>query len=706
VTRQRIPFANVTILNTTRGAASNSVGLYYIPKLPPGTYKVEASVIGYSPAVKDVSLREGESLEVDFELAPSSIEIREVVVHAPRKRLELETSTSVQVMQQQELKAVPVAAQQDLLQSLKVLPGIVSTSDVSSRFYVRGGAGDQNLFLYDGIRVYNPFHALGIFSCFNPEVVENVEVYTGAFPPQFADRLSSVVNIMTRDGRADRMSARAGVNFLSTEAELEGPLFGNSSWLVDGRRSMSSRTYSKIIGADVPVSFYDATLKLTSKPGGVTKFDFTFLSSGDELRLPGADQPSYSWRSNGFSIMGSSVPTEQLFVQWLVFGSSYSAQRNPKSSQTIPPLSTSVKHYGVRTSATLYTSQYDMYYFGFEFGVPTMDYSFVNLLDAPQRITSTIVEPLAWIRYLAKLGDLELDGGLHIDMGSLLQGGRPARDVQPRVNVSYLLRGTWRAKAAFGRFTQHVVTVVSEDDIISLIDPWIRIPDNLPPEQADHYVVGLTGNLSEQSFLTLEGYYKHYGSLVEYNRDKIDATDPDYIQGTGNSYGAEVMLRSKIQWIDVLGAYSLSWAKLDNQGFVYFPRYDRRHHVNLMLIGRPVKGLSVTLHWEYGSGFPFSQTIGYFDRLTFDEALPGRFELETGSPYLMLGPKDAARLPAYHRLDASANYDVSFLGFDISCGVDLLNVYNNQNIFYFDRVTGERVNMLPFFPSAALTITY
>jgi hypothetical protein len=706
VTRQRIPFANVTVLNTTRGAASNNVGFYYIARLAPGTYQVEVRIIGYTSTVKQVSLQDGQSLEVDFELAPTPIEIHEVLVNAPRKRLDLEISTSVQVMQQQELKAIPVAAQRDLLQSLKILPGIVSTSDVSSRFYVRGGAGDQNLFLYDGIRVYYPFHALGIFSSFNPNVVSNVEVHTGAFPPGFGGRLSSVVNILTRDGRADRLAARASVNLLSTEAELEGPVFGNSSWLVNARRSISSRTYSNIIGANVPVSFYDATVKLSTKPGGVRKFDFTFLSSGDVLHSPGADQPDYSWRNNGFSIAGSAVPTEQLFLQWLVFGSIYSAEREAKSSKAIPPVSTSVKHYGVRTSATLYTGPNDIYYFGFEFGVPTMDYSFVNLLGVPQHLTSTIVEPLAWVRYLGKLGDLELDGGLHVEVGSLLEGASFARDMQPRVNVSYVLLGTWRAKAAFGRFTQRMVTVGTEDDVISLVDPWIRIPDNLPLEEADHYVVGLTGNLSDQSFLTLEGYYKYYRSLVVYNRDKVDAGDPDYVRGTGKSYGVELMLRSRIEWVDFYGAYSLSRAELNNEGLVYFPRYDRRHHINLMVIGRPVKGLSVTVHWEYGSGFPFSQTIGYFDRLTFGEALPGRFELETGLPYLMLGQKNAARLPAYHRLDADLAYDVTLLGFDISFGLDFLNVYDNENIFYFDRITGQRVNMLPFFPSAMLTVKY
>lgn len=151
--------------------------------MAPGTYEVEVCVMGYSSVRKKVALRAGQSLELNFDLPPTSIEIQEVLVSVPRKRMDLEVSTSVHVIQKQDLKAIPVAAQGDLLQSIQILPGIVSTSDVSSKFYVRGGAGDQNLFLYDGIRVYYPFHALGIFSSFNPNVVDNVEVYTGAFPP-------------------------------------------------------------------------------------------------------------------------------------------------------------------------------------------------------------------------------------------------------------------------------------------------------------------------------------------------------------------------------------------------------------------------------------------------------------------------------------------------------------------------------------------
>jgi hypothetical protein len=706
VTRQRIPAANVSVLNTIRGASTNTVGFYLIPKLAPGTYEIEARVLGYVRIAKKVTLRADQPMELNFELPPTELEIQEVLVNAPRKRLDLEISTSVHVIQKEELKAIPVTAQADLLQSLKILPGIVSTSDVSSRFYVRGGAGDQNLFLFDGIRIYYPFHALGIFSTFNPNVVENVEVYTGAFPPGLGGRLSSVINVQTRDGRGDKLSARANVNLLSVEAELEGPAFENSSWLINARKSLSTNTFSRIVGKNIPVSFYDATAKFSAQPGGVQKFDVTFLSSGDRLIGSSPDEPDYTWQNNGFAISGSTLPGEQLFVQWLVFGSAYSAVRDAKSSSVITPASTSVKHYGLRTSATLYTSPEDLYYFGFEFGVPSVSYNFVNSLGLPQDLSSTFVEPLAWVRYLARFGDLELDGGLHVEVGSLLSGGDFAHEVQPRINLSYLLLGTWRAKLSAGRFTQRMLTVGNEDDVISIFDAWIRVPENIPSEQADHFVFGLSGNLSELASLNLEAYYKNYGSLVVYNRDKVDATDPDYVQGTGRSYGLELMYRSKIDWVDLYGAYSLSWAIVNNQGITYYPRYDRRHHLNLMVVGRPAKGLSMTLRWEYGSGFPYSQTTGYFDQLTFGNALPGQFELENGSPYVMIGEKNAARLPAYHRMDASVAYDVNVLGFNVALGVDLLNVYDNKNFFYFDRKIGQVINMLPFYPSASLTIKY
>ena len=706
LTRQRIPFTNISVVGTTRGAAANSVGFYFIPKLPPGTYEIAASSIGYIRVSRVVTLREGKPLELNLALNPIPVQSEEVLVTAPRKRMDLETTTSVHVLDKQDLKLVPVAAQADLLQSLKILPGIVSTSDVSSRFYVRGGAGDQNLFMFDGIRIYYPFHALGIYSVFSPEVVDNVEVYTGAFPPGFGGRLSSVVNNRTRDGRADRIAGRANANFLSTELAIEGPAISKTSFMIDARKSLSSRTFGTIVGRDIPLSFYDATVKLSTQPGSVEKFDITYLTSSDNLTSRNPSEPDYSWRNNGVAFTGSGLPSERMFVNWLIYVSSYNADRSASASGSVTAASTTVKEQGLRANVTVYTGPQTLYFFGFDFGFPTLQYSFVNKLGLLQNLESQLLDVSSWIRLQTTIGDFQVDGGLHVEVGSLFDGGDPAREIQPRLNASTIVVGTWRAKASFGRFSQRMLTVGNEDDVISIFDAWIRVPRELNTQQADHYVLGLSGNLTEQASLNFETYYKRYNSLIVYNRDKIDARDPDYIQGSGDAYGAELTLRSHYSILDLYGAYSLSWTKTNNGGFVYYPRYDRRHHINLMAVVQPMKGLSATVRWEYGSGFPYSQTVGYFDRLTLDNALPGQFELETGTPYIMLGPKNDARLPAYHRMDISVAYTFNVFGLEVNAGADLLNVYDNKNIFYFDRRTGQRVNMLSFYPSASLTISY
>ena len=706
LTKQRIPLANVTVVGTNRGAASNNVGFYYIPKLPPGTYELAASVIGYRTVTRRVALSEGKSVELDFQLPASSLQVQEVVVSAPRRPLETELKTSVHILEQQELKAVPATVQADVLQALKILPGIVSTSDVSSKFYVRGGAADQNLFLYDGIRVFYPFHALGIFSVFNPNVANSVEVYTAAFPPAYGDRLSSVVNILTRDGRADRISASADINFLSAEAEAEGPLSENATWLLDGRKSVSSHTFSKIIGLNTPVSFYDGTFKVSARPGGASKADLTVLSSGDNLLSSSPTDPDYHWKNNGIALSVWSLPAERVFIQWLVYGSIYSANRNPKASATITSASTTVQYFGMRSSATVYTGPKDIYDFGFEFDVPKMDYSFVNRMAVPQTLASSLLEVSTWGRYIVQLDKARWDLGLHLDLTSLFGGEKVLDGLQPRLRMSYDIGGMWSETMSYGHFTQKMVTVGNEDDVISIFDGWIQVPKNIPPESADHFVLGFSGPIGNQMSLSLEGYYKSYASLVQYNWNKTNVEDPDYIQGTGHSYGAELMLRAKVFWVDLYGAYSFSIASVFNGGITYFPRYDRRHHLNLMAVAHPLKGLSATVRWEYGSGFPYTQTVGYAERITLDNSLPGRFEFETGTPYMLLGSKNAARLPPYDRLDASVSYDFRFLGLDVSVGADILNVYNSDNIFYVDRNTGRIVTMLPFYPSAMMTVKY
>ncbi|HTY37465.1 MAG TPA: TonB-dependent receptor [Bacteroidota bacterium] len=707
VTGQRLPYANVSIVGTARGSVGNGSGFYLIPSLPPGQYDIAATVVGYHRGLVHVTLFPGKSIDVNFQLVSQPIENQEVLVTAPRKRELSEINTSVHVLEQKELKMAPVSTQEDVFQSLKILPGIVSTSDVSSRFYVRGGAGDQNLVLFDGVKIYNPFHALGIFSIFDPDILQQVEVHTGAYPASYGGRLSSVINMSTRDGRADHVAGAANLNFLSSKLQLEGPLYAGSSWMVNVRKSLFSETFKRIVNQDVPVSFYDGFIKFTHQFKQGTKVDIDFLGSEDVLNFAAPEEPNYSWRGNTLLISASDLVGDRLFANVVVYNTFYRAERFVKASTVATPSSSLIKEPGLRVSANLYTDSGNLYFFGFEFSFPIVEYVLTNNVKSTFDLYSEFADVTGWVGYQAKYDRLQVDVGGHVDLGALFNGELGWGAVQPRLNVSYLLFGNCRAKASFGTISQRSVTVSNEDDIISIWDPWIKIPSNIGAEQAVHSVLGLEWSFLDHYSATLEAYHKHYNNLVVYNRDKVDATEPDYISGTGNSSGVELLLRAGFPFADFYAAYSLAWTSLDNAGFTYYPRYDRRHHLNLLATTHLLKDFDLSARWEFGSGFPFTQSTGFYDRLNLLGALPGPFELETGDPYLSLGAKNAARLPSYHRLDLSIAYRfVLFGSVKGTIGGQVMNAYDHKNMFYFDRKTGERVDMLRLFPTATVTIQF
>jgi hypothetical protein len=706
LTGQRIPLANVTILNTTRGASANNAGFYLIPSVPPGEYDVAAAVLGYRSTVLHVRVFPGKMAELNFRLASVPVEESEVVITAPRKREVLEINTSVHVLERRELKAAPVLTQEDVFHALKSLPGVVSTSDVSSKFYVRGGGGDQNLVLFDGIKIYNPFHGLGIFSLFDPDIVQSVEMYTGAFPAGFGGRLSSVINMATRDGRGDKLAGAANLNFLSTKLLLEGPAYEGSSWIINGRKSLFSKTFKRIVGQDLPVSFFDFFSKFTHQFRQGTKVDLIYLSSGDGLRFGGIDEPDYHWRSNSFGLTASHLIGDRLFVNLVAYTTFYHAERDVKSSTVATPSSSLVQEPGLRATASYTTDDQNLLFFGFEFSFPTFEYRLTNTFGSLIDIEDSFPDATTWFRYQARFDRLRLDGGVHVDLSSIMEREAGIEAMQPRLNVSYLLSGNWRAKLSLGTYNQRAITLTNEDDIISIFDPWVKIPSQLRPERAVHTVLGIDGNLIESLSFGIQGYHKKYLSLVVYNQDKVDATQSDYIAGSGASYGAEVLFRCTLSSVDLYASYSLGWTSLENNGLAYYPRYDRRHHLNILGTARLAEGLDVSVRWEFGTGFPFTQSLGFYDRLRFVNSMPGPYEFETGEPYLALGGKNAARLPSYHRLDISLSYKLNLPGgLRASVGVQVINAYDSKNVLYFDRKTGERVNMLPFFPSVSMTVS-
>ncbi len=705
---ERIPYANIIIASLNKGAAANASGFYLFTNLPSGTYEVSASAVGYVRQVRTVTILGNAPVTLNFRLVPQAVELEEIVISAKVKPELLDVQTSVHVVDKAEMKLVPVSTQGDVFRSIQILPGFVSTSDVNSQFNVRGGGSDQNLILLDGMRIYNPFHAFGLFSSFDPDIIRSTEVYTGAFPPEFGGRLSSVISMASRDGNASVLTGQANLNFLSSKVQIEGPVSEHLQAIFTGRKSVFSNTFKEFFREQVPLSFYDAFLKLTlNNPAAEDKYSFQVMMSEDDLKSADAYEPDYAWSSKAVGLELNLLSSDRLFWNVFVSAGDFESRRNPKLSETASPSSNRIKEVGLRGNVTYYTDTKDLYFFGFELNFPHVEYNLVNRMNQPLRIAATLADVSVWFRYQTQGDALTTDIGVRGDVGSLIRRVSFASALQPRINASLNLPGTWKAKASYGTTTQGMVTVTNEDDILPIFIPWIVIPSTLDPEQATHYVIGLEGNPIEHLSTSVQAYYKSYSSLVTYNRDKIDNLDPDYINATGASYGGEALLRFSHSFLDVYASYTLTWVRATINGFEYAPRYDRRHTLNLLTAFHIARNFDASVRLEFGSGLPFTQSVGFYDKLTLRNGYPDPFVTETGQPRTLYGPKNAARLPAYHRLDVSISYKVElFSTVKTAVGVNVMNLYDRKNIFYFDRFTGQRYNMLGFFPSANVTMEF
>ena len=708
---ERLPGVNVRVEGTGRGWVTNVNGFYLIAAVPRGRQKVTASAVGYWSRGLTVEVAGSEPISLNIILVPRVIESTEVTIEGEREDEAMQRSASIHVVTPHDLQQIPSAAQADLFRTMELLPGISSTSDVNSKFYVRGGAADQNLVLLDGMKLFNPFHAYGSFGALDPEIIKTAEIYTGAFPANYGDRLSSVVNVTTRDGNRSNFAGNAGINFLSANLGLEGPITGDNAWLVSGRKSLFAGTLEKLVPSAAPASFYDLFFKGTAG-SSTERVGIRGFISDDRITPADPAQPEHRWRSAAFAGVVSGLITDRIYMDLTLGLSTSEVTRSAGPASQVPPASSRISEWSFRGEFDVYPENQDHFAVGFESSFPQISNVLPTRAGTDRPFADNEGELWLWFRYTTALGPLGMDAGIHTELNTIsgaVLGNRavPLRQIlQPRLTLSCHLSGNWMAKAAFGVFTQNIITINNEDDLISLFDAWVYLPDQLRPEEADHYVLGLEGNFTPRLAASIQGYIKDYKSIALYNPDKIFPEDPDYISGTGMSSGVETLLRYSLPLTDIYASYVLSRARVSASGITYAPRYDQTHAVKAMGVLHLLENLDITVRWEYGSGYPYTQNAGFYSRLSLADIDKDPFPGGSGDPMRVLGARNAARLPAYRRLDAGLACRFTLPGVRGSAGVNVLNLLDSRNILYYDRVTGKTDYMIPFFPSAFITAEF
>ncbi len=231
-------------------------------------------------------------------------------------------------------------------------------------------------------------------------------------------------------------------------------------------------------------------------------------------------------------------------------------------------------------------------------------------------------------------------------------------------------------------------------------------------QRSVHGIFGVEIDLPKNVSFNIEPYYKYFWHLFNINRFKQFNSDPNWLLEKGDAFGLDVLGKWEFKGLYAYATYSLAWAHRNDGGQVYAPHFDRRHNVNVMVsytFGKK-KDYEVSARWNFGSGFPFTQTQGFYENLNFGNGISTNYTTDNGGPNLgiLYDTKiNGGRLPSYHRLDVSFRKVFNIkdkLKIELSASVS--NAYNRQNIFYFDRVTFTRVNQLPIIPSMGLSFAF
>ena len=290
-TGEPMMFTNVYLKGTTFGGATNENGYFNINRIPDGRYTLLITSVGYDTISETFNLSKDQSISRKYYMKETSQKLETVTITADKIEARTETKTSVITVTPKTITKIPsVGGQADFAQYLQVVPGVIFTGDQGGQLYIRGGSPIQNKVLLDGMVVYNPFHSIGLFSVFDTDIIRNADVYTGGFGAEYSGRISSIMDISTRDGNKKRLSGKLGANCFGAKVMIEGPIkkaktpeSSSISFILSAKNSYleqsSKYLYPYVSETGLPFNYQDFYGKVSlNAPNGskVNLFGFSF----------------------------------------------------------------------------------------------------------------------------------------------------------------------------------------------------------------------------------------------------------------------------------------------------------------------------------------------------------------------------------------------------------------------------------------------
>lgn len=692
------------------GTTSNAYGFYSIT-IPAGTYDVQYSYLGYQlqsmrlelngDLVKNLELESEATLMEEIQIVDKALDGNVSNIQMSRNNVKIE-----------QVKKLPALfGEVDIIKNIQMLPGVISAGEGTSSFFVRGGGADQNLILIDEAPIYDPSHLMGLVSVFNADVLKDSDLYKGGIPARFGGRLSSILDVRTKDGNNKSFGGAGGIGTLASRLMIEGPIRKDKSSFILSGRASNVGLYLKAADTDNGVLFYDLNGKVNWRANNKNRFFLSAYSGRDRLTFDGGDA-SFGWGNSTATFRWNHLFNDRLFSNTTIIASNfdYSLQINDPAM-------------GFKWTSNLQelAAKYDLTFYANTKNEITFGYHLTGRRFSPARIEpkensffiKTVFDKMyaldhaVYVSNQQKVTDrLSLDYGLRLSIFQnvgkgnvfLYEDPKDNADInrtdtlhfgaweniktyvnlEPRLGVLYRVSDTESIKLSYNRMVQNTHLITS-GSVPLPFNTWNPSNYYLKPQLADQYAAGYFKNLHDNMFeVSVEGYYKKVQNVTDFadnaeimlNRD----LSTEYRQGDSWSYGAEFMLNKTEGRLT--GMLSYTWSKTMreipdvNGGTEYPASYDRRNVLNLNAT------YDLNKRWTFGASFTYST-----GRPT---TIPsGRYEM--GDYYVdLVSERNGYRLPDFHHFDLSATLhprrseNRRFKGEWVFA---IYNVYNRTNAF-------------------------
>ncbi|MBQ3635796.1 MAG: TonB-dependent receptor [Bacteroidales bacterium] len=694
---------------------TNNYGFFSIANAN-ATDSLRVSFLGYKPYLVLVDARKTHTIAVKMEEDAKSIGEVTAKASSIYKAEMASPVMSHHHVTQEQLRSVPmIFGEPDALKTLQLMPGVNSVADGSSNLSVRGGSHDQNLVILDEAPVYNPTHAIGMISAFNPDAVRSVDMFKSSLPARYGGRLTSVVDVRMKEGNNQKYEVNGAVGIINSRLAIEGPIKKDtSSFLVSGRAGYGkffnkfAEMFNKRHHHDNDkLAFNDITAKVNRRMGNGDRLYLSAYMTNDNFHFNVIDNAAeIKWNNRTLTGRWNHIFSPTVFANTTVAASHYGYKQHHAYGSIVYDWTASMGEVDAKldldhtTSFAHLTYGADIQFHHYRPGkIAPINGKSMNTHDMGSRNMATAAAYLsaektffdrlnisAGLRLSlnAQLGpvntisyaDAEREIPVDTTRTSRLNLAKAYFNPEPRLATSFVISEYLTLKASYTHTCQGQ-HLLSTSALSMPTDIWVPADTHIKPQTANSFAIGLHGIIPPLDIeLSAEAYYRETKNLLDF-KDGVDLKMNEFyeqatLQGRGRAKGVEFMLRKDARRFSLMTSYTLSVAKRQINGINddrwYYDLFDQRHN------------------------FSFTGLVNITDRIslatTFNYHTGGRRTLPTsavklyGNTFGIYTERNGYTMPDFHRLDLSAHFKLRNHGrYHHSIDLSVINVYGRKNVF-------------------------